>query len=115
MISKKSDWQITTANIYSADWIDPTRNDFGHYNVVYSYRVGEEIYIGEFSDYRSATDSYLKRDETIQIRYNPFKPKQSFYPERRSAAKRRIFWASLGLGLALVILLIVYLNGGFKQ
>ena len=115
MISKKSDWQITTANIYSADWIDPTRNDFGHYNVVYSYRVGEEIHTGEFSDYGSANETYLKRDDSIQIRYNPSNPGKSFYPEVRSATKRRIFFMSLGLALALIVMLIVYLNGGFKR
>jgi hypothetical protein len=113
VISKKEDWQLTTANIYSADWVDPTRNDFGHYNVV-SYRAGEEIYTGKFSDYRSGTEPHLKRDDSIQIRYNPSNPKQSFYPERHSATKRRMLLGSLGLALALIVMLVVYLNGGFK-
>jgi hypothetical protein len=50
MISGKADWHSATANIYSVEWIEPNRNDFGHYNVVYSYRVNDEMYTGEFSD-----------------------------------------------------------------
>jgi hypothetical protein len=113
--STKAYWQMTTATIYSVSWIDPNRNDFGHYNVVYSYRVNDEIYTGEFSDYGPENEPYLKRDDTIQIRYNPSNPKKSFYPEVRSATKRRLFFAGLGLALALIVMLIVFLNGGFKQ
>jgi hypothetical protein len=115
MISKKADWQLATANVYSVEWIEPSRNDFGHYNVVYSYRVNDEMYEGEFCDYGAVGESYLKRDDSIQIRYNPSNPRKSFYPEARTAAKRRLFFVGLGLGLAALVMLIVYLNGGFKQ
>lgn len=115
MISGKADWYSATANIYSVEWIEPNRNDFGHYNVVYSYRVNDEMYTGEFSDYGSGDESYLKRDDSIQIRYSPSNPSKSFYPEVRTATKKRLFFAGLGLGLGAVVMLIVYLNGGFKQ
>ena len=114
-MTSRADWQSTTANVYSVEWIEPNRNDFGHYNVVYSYRVNAEMYIGEFADYGSADESYLKRDDSIQIRYDPANPKRSFYPEARGATKRRLFFAGLGLGLALIVMLIVYLNGGFMK
>jgi Protein of unknown function (DUF3592) len=112
--SSKTNWQLATANIYSAEWIDPTRNDFGHYTVTYTYHAGEEIYTGEFRDYVSQTEPYLKRDDVIQIRYNPLNPKKSFYPEVHSATNRRLFFISLGLALAIIVMVIVYLNGGFK-
>jgi Protein of unknown function (DUF3592) len=115
MTLTKANWPMTTANIYSVESIDANRNDFGHYNVVYSYRVNDEMYTGEFSDYGSENESYLKRDDSIQIRYDPSNPKKSFYPEVRSATKRRLFYFGLGLAIALIVMLIVFLNGGFRR
>lgn len=56
MTSNKADWRLTTATVYSADWVPRTRNDFGHFNVVYSYRVDNEYYTGEFNDYGSENE-----------------------------------------------------------
>src|ERR1017187_1264786 len=98
-MAKNQDWQLVIANVFSAEWIDATRNDFGHYSLVYTYRVGDEIYRGESSDYRPAADEYLKRDDSIQVRYDPSNPKRSFYPEARSATNKRLFFFGIGAGI----------------
>jgi hypothetical protein len=64
----KQDWQLTTANVYSVEWIEPSRNDWGHYEVTYSYRAGDEYYTGHVSDYSSASTTFLKRNDSIEIR-----------------------------------------------
>ncbi|MBS1820440.1 MAG: DUF3592 domain-containing protein [Acidobacteria bacterium] len=115
MTSGRSDWQITPANVYSVDWIDPSRNDWGHYEVVYSYRVGNDFFTGRFSDYGSPAESYLKRDDTIHIRYNPSNSKKSFYPDARQPSIKKVSLALIGVGIGLLVMLIVYLSGGFNS
>lgn len=60
------------------------------------------------------TNPYLKRDDVIQIRYNPANAKQSFYPEARTATKRRILWVCTVVGIFLIMTFIEYLSGVFK-
>ncbi|RZU40510.1 DUF3592 domain-containing protein [Edaphobacter modestus] len=112
MISK-SDWQPSMASIYSVSWIDASRNDFGHYEVTYSYHVSGEYYTGRFADYASQEESYLKRNDSIQIRYNPENPARSFYPEAQRPMVSKVSLL-MGCGLGAIVMLIVYLNGGFN-
>ena len=114
MISRKADWRLTTANIYTVDLTEPTRGNSGHYDVIYTYRVGEEIYTGKFSDYDSTTESCLKPDDSIQIRYNPANPKQSYYPEVRGSDVNKLLVFGIPVAFALIILIVVYLSGGFR-
>lgn len=76
----KQSWPRANALVYSVDWFDANRNDAAHYTVEYSYQVGEERYVGTFYDYITETD-YLRRDDTIQIAYDPSNPSKSFYPD----------------------------------
>lgn len=112
--SYKEGWLPAKGLIYSVEWIDPSRNDFGHYNVVYSYKVNDETYTGHFRDYRSPTDDYLHRDDAIDIQYNPEHFERSHYPRVQSATKRRLAFISIGFAVAIVVLFIVYLSGGFR-
>jgi hypothetical protein len=108
----KEQWPATDALVYSVDWIEPSREDFGHYTVVYSYRVDDERYTGEFRDYNEQGNS-LHRDDVISIRYCPERPAKSFYPDVKSALSKRVLFLSVGAGIALIVLMIVYLSGGF--
>ena len=106
----KENWTPAKALVYSVEWIEPSRNDFGHYNVVFSYHAGGEIYAGNFSDYGTATEDYLRRDDDIDIRYNPNRPQQNYYPLARSATNRRLIFISIGLVFGVVALLCLFLN-----
>jgi hypothetical protein len=110
----KEGWILAKGLVYSVEWIEPSRNDFGHYNVVFSYRAAGELYTGEFSDYGEATDNYLHKDDPIDILYNPDHPQQNSYPLIRTATNRRLAYFGIGAAIAIIVLLIVFLNGGFK-
>jgi hypothetical protein len=110
----KEQWQITDALVYSVDWIDPSRNEAGHYNVVYSYKVSEERYTGEFSDYSNERDTPLHRDDVISIRYCPDHPTRSYYPDVQKSTNPRLILFAIGAGVGLIVLLIVYFSGGLR-
>jgi hypothetical protein len=110
----KIGWPTVKGLVYSVDWIDPSRNDFGHYNVVYSYRVGEKRFTGSFADYGEASEDYLHPDDMIDIQYNPERQDQSFYPLVRKATNLRLLFIAIGLGAGLIALLILFLTRGFK-
>ena len=111
----KSEWPSTNAFVFSVDWFEGDRDDFQHYTVVYSYRVGEERYRGEFRDYIAQQDSYLRRDDTIQIRYDSSSPEKSYFPQATGSIGKRLLFLGIGAILALIVLLVVYLNGGFAK
>jgi hypothetical protein len=110
----KEQWQVTDALVYSVEWIEPSRNDWGHYNIIYSYRVGEERFTGESRDYSSEQATPLHRDDDIAIRYCPEHPQKSYYPEAKSVIDKRLLFFGIGAGAALIAMLIVYFNGGFR-
>jgi hypothetical protein len=114
MGTPKEQWPIAEALVFSVDWVEPTRNDFGHYTLVYSYRVDNERFTGEFRDYTEERDNYLHRDDVISIRYCPEHPSRSFYPETKSVADKRLLFLGIGAGLAVIVFAIVYLSGGFR-
>ena len=112
MNTPKEQWPITNALIFSVDWAEPLRDEPGHYAVIYSYRVGEERYTGQFRDYTSEQDDYLHHEDVISIRYCPEHPSKSFYPEADDDGSygigQRLVAFSIGGGITLIGILIVY-------
>ena len=108
--NRRAGWVLTKGLVYSVEWIEPSRNDFGHYNVVFSYRVDGELYTGEFTDYCDSQEGYLRREDSIDVLYDPQKPRNSFYLDLHTATDCRLLFGSIGLGFALVVMVIVYLN-----
>ena len=95
------------------DWFDPSRSYGGHFDIVYSYKVSEVRYTGQFSDY-SKSDKPLHVNDTIAIRYCPEHPDRSYYPKvQRDPYPHSLIFA-IGVGAALIVFLIVYLSGGFR-
>jgi hypothetical protein len=91
------------------DWTDlPNQIDsaVGHYRVVYSYRVNGSIYTGRFADYGMQDEEHLKRYDVFQIRYNPKKPAQSYYPELRTNHNFMLICGAIGAVAAVVVLTI---------
>jgi Protein of unknown function (DUF3592) len=110
----KDQWQIAEALVYSSEWILPTRNNFGHYRVVYSYRAGGERYTGESAHYGNEKDSYLRRDDVITIRYCPETPAESYYPDAKKRIPKWLLFLSIEAGVVLAALLVFYFSGGFR-
>ena len=82
--------------------------------VVYSYRAGENRYTGECKHYGKESESYLHRDDAISIRYCPEYPAKSYYPDAKKRLNKAIFFLGIAAGVALIVLLIIYLSGGFR-
>ncbi len=114
----KEQWPVTEALVFSVDWTEPARDNSGYYTVIYSYRVGEERYTGQFRDYTSEQDGYLHQDDVISVRYSPELPAKSFYPEAEGSnigIGQRLVFFSIGGGITLIgVLIVYYLIRGFR-
>jgi len=114
-MSSKQNWPSTEALVYSVEWFDPSRADSGHYKVEYSYRIGDERYTGEFYDYGSSQESYLHRDDTIRIEYDPSRPQHSRYPEAREPRFALPEWATWALRILVGALVLLILCFGWRK
>lgn len=109
MSTPREQWPTTQGLVYSVNWFEPRSDneDYPHYTVVYSYRIGTERYVGEFDDYRSMTDGYFRKDDSILIHYCPEQPEKSYYADAQSAIKKRL--VAIGIGAALGIAGVIWL------
>lgn len=82
----------------------------GYYDVVYSYKIDDERFIGRFSDFGAADDDYFHRGETIEIRYDPKTRQRSYYPLLRTQTNYRLICAATGAVLGVVVLIISWLS-----
>jgi hypothetical protein len=110
-------WIAVQATAYSCEWTSLRQWDdgVGYWHVVYEYSVGGERYIGKFADFASSSDEYLKPGDNFEIRYNPRKPWQSYYPELRTQTNYLALCALLGASLAAVVMLIAFLTGHLRR
>ena len=108
-ITGRDKWLPAVARVYSCEYADlpeQINSPVGHYTVVYSYSAGGERYVGKFVDFGRAVESYFKRDDAVEIRYNPRHPAKSYYPQRRTQAKLHLVSLGVGIVLALIALAI---------
>jgi hypothetical protein len=107
-------WPVATGVVYSVGWRgleNQVDSPVGYYDVVFSYRVNDELYSGRFSDYGMEAEDYLHKDESIEIRYDPANPNRSYYPLLRTAANYRLLCGAIGGAIAIVVILISFLRG----
>jgi hypothetical protein len=110
-VTGKDRWLTTQATVYSVGWRslpDEQDSPVGYYDVVFSYRVNDEIYSGKFSDYGMEAEDYLHRNDQIPIRYNPAHPERNYYPDLRTSTSYTLLCAAIGAGAGVVTLLIAY-------
>jgi hypothetical protein len=73
----RHDWPIVSASVSSAEHREGGRgNPDGYYDIAYSFWVDGHIYGGEYNSRYE-----MKKDETLDIRYNPKDPDINFNPE----------------------------------
>ena len=104
-IRGRDKWLPIDATVYSCEYTSKPGVDVsvGHYHVIYSYSVGGEIYTGQFVDYGMADEASLKRDDTVEVRYDPLHPERSFYPELRTDHPFLLISALVGIAAGLLI------------
>ncbi len=108
-LTGRDKWLPATARVYSSEYGDlpeQINSSSGYYTVVYSYSVDGELYTGKFVDFGRADQSYLKRDDTVEIRYDPRDPAKSYYPELRTQTNFRSVCAGAGAALAVIVMAI---------
>jgi len=117
-ITCKDSWQSSEAPVFSCDWTDlpdQVDSEVGHYHVVYSYQVNGVLYTGRFADYGMRDEEYFKRNDVFQVRYNPRKPAQSFYPDLRTRTNFVLICLAIGAAAGVVVLTICYLTGSLHS
>jgi len=70
--------------------------------------VGSERYIGKFVDFASGDDEYLRLGSRFEVRYNPRKPAQSYYPELQTQTYFLVVCVVMGALLAILMLLVSF-------
>ena len=102
-------WPPVTATVFSVEFVnlpDQVDASTGRYHVVYSYSVDGERYTGRFADYGMADESYLKRGDTIEVRYNPRDPAASFFSDLRTDYGFRLICGGIGFVTGVAVLVI---------
>jgi hypothetical protein len=113
-ITGKDSWEPTDATVFSCDWADlPDQIDspVGHYHVVYSYQVDGTFDTGPVRRNGMQNEEYFKRNDVFQVRYNPRKAAQSYYPDLRTRHNFILICCAIGAAAAVVVLTISYLTG----
>ncbi len=110
-LTGRDKWLPAMARVYSSEYADlpeQANSSVGYYTVIYSYSAEGELYTGKFVDFGRADESYFKRDDTVEIRYDPHHPAKSYYPELRTQTNFRLVCAAFGASLAVVVMAIVW-------
>ncbi len=109
----RNKWLLTTATVYSSEYGDlpeQANSAVGYYTVVYTYSAGGELHTGNFVDFGRADESYFKRNDPVEIRYNPRHPAKSYYPKLRTQTNFRLMCAGIGAALAIIVMAFAWWN-----
>jgi hypothetical protein len=107
-------WLPVTGVVYSVEWrgqSDQVDSPIGYYDVVFSYRVDDELYSGRFTDYGMEAEDYLHKDDRIEIRYDPSNPNKNYYPLLRTTTNYRLLCGAISGAIAIIVMLIAYFRG----
>jgi hypothetical protein len=109
-ITGRARWPTATATLSSREWTskEPSDDSVGHWHIEYEYSVGSERYIGKFVDFASGDDEYLRLGSRFEVRYNPRKPAQSYYPELQTQTYFLVVCVVMGALLAILMLLVSF-------
>lgn len=93
---------VDSRNWTSADGSDPS---VGRWHVEYEYTVAGERYVGKFVDFQSGDEEYLRPGDRFEIRFNPRRPSQSYYPELST----QTYFLAVCIGMAIVLAVLMLL------
>jgi hypothetical protein len=108
-------WTTAQAIVDSRDWTsaDGSDHSVGRWHVVYEYTVAGERYIGKFTDFQSGDEEYLGPGDRFEIRFNPRRPTQSYYPELRT--QTYFLAVCIGIAIVLAVLMILITIGNVRS
>jgi hypothetical protein len=107
-ITGRDRWTPAPATMVSREWKAGNSSDssVGQWHVEYEYVADGERYTGSFADMASNDEEYPRPGQPIEIRYNPRRPAQSFYPGRRTQTGFIVVCVVFGIIMAALTLLV---------
>jgi hypothetical protein len=109
-ITGRDRWTLASATMVSREWAGGNTSDdsVGHWRVEYEYSAGGERYAGSFVDMASNDEEYPRPGQSIEIRYNPRRPAQSFYPAQRTQTAFVVICVVFGIIMAALTVLVAF-------
>ena len=108
-VGQSTIWTPTEATVYSAEWIDPQGENRGCWQVSYSYRVGDDYFSGQFTDFSSEGASTYQKGEALGIEYLQESPAKSRVPGIQSFWQAAQFPMTIGACAGLAAIVIYYI------
>jgi hypothetical protein len=109
-ITGRARWTPASATMITRAWTsgDSSDDSVGNWHVEYEYSVDGERCAGIFIDMASNDDDYPRPGQSIEIRYNPRRPRQSYYPAQRTQTAFLVLCAVFGIIMAALVLLVSF-------
>lgn len=109
-ITGRDRWTPASATLVTRTWTRGNTSDdsVGHWHVEYEYAVGGERFAGSFVDMVSNEEDYPRPGQSIEIRYNPRRPAQSYYPAQRTQTAFVVVCVVFGVIMAALTLLVSF-------
>lgn len=109
-ITGRDRWTPAPATLVSRAWSsrDSSDDSIGQWHVEYEYAVGGERYDGSFVDIASNDEDYPRPGASIEIRYNPRRPAQSYYPAQRTQTAFVVICAVFAVIMAALTILVAF-------
>jgi hypothetical protein len=109
-ITGRDRWLPASAMLVSREWTSSNTSDdsVGHWHVKYEYVAEGKRYAGRFVDFASNNDDYPRPGAAIEVRYNPRRPRKSYYPAQQTQMGFVVLCAVFGIIMAVLMLLVSF-------
>jgi chitodextrinase len=105
-VSESQNWTATNATIYTADYVEPGGTERPFWRLTYSYRVGDEYYSGECTDFATDSEMEYHKNDNLAIEYSNHNPRKSRVPSETTWWSKARTPYAIGGALALAVYII---------
>ena len=102
--NKYENWTVTEGTVVYTEPSLSTRHQSRHLIVYYSYTVGEAKYEGIYRFYEPNIPDELNGGDSVEVWYNPNKPKKSYLVDPKSETSYNILFI-IGFMISIILLL----------
>jgi hypothetical protein len=102
-LTGRDTWPEADGFVFSSEYVPHQHHARSHYHVVYSYKVDDERYVGQFDDFLS--EQRFRVDEPITIRFNPKNPNRSYFLDQQTDTL--FFVTAIFFGVVLACIVII--------
>jgi len=109
-MSEGQKWTTTNATIYTADYVEPNGEQRPFWHLTYSYRVGDEYYSGECTDFSTDSEMEYHPNDALEIEYSNVRPDKSRVPGATAWWSKAKIPFAIGGALGLAVIVIYFLT-----